>query len=572
MKRYIQFVLHSHLPFVLSHGRWPHGADWIFEAAAETYIPLLQILRRAEVKNIPVKFTIGISPVLAEQLRHHTFPDEFMSYIGVKLDAAQEDQRYFMEIGDESRVRLARMWEDYYATVAHNFQECGGDIVGEFSRYQGKGFIEIITCAATHGYLPLLGTDNSVFAQLAIAKNSYKEHFGTEPKGIWLPEAAYRPRYEWAPPVGKKQKPVLRKGIEEFLYHLDIKFFFVDSHLLKGGKAIGVYIDRFEALKKLWAQFEKKYRPAEELPRSLYRPFFCSSGGGKSATSFFVRDPKTALQVWSGEWGYPGNPAYLDFHKKHFPGGHRYWRVVNAKADLAEKELYVPEWVEGALNEQAEHFVALCDELLENNSGELKSPPILTAPFDAELFGHWWFEGPRWLLKVAEKIAKHENLQMTTGWDYLEKYPPTDVVQLPEGSWGEGGFHYIWLNDWTSWTWEHIYRAEETMRRLANKFEQNKDNMALRKVLSQLGRELLLLESSDWQFLISTWSARDYAEQRVAFHREKFDVLASMAEEILNGQESSTGRWRELELIEIQDDIFRNLDPSLWADSRLNFD
>src|SRR5690606_23073785 len=145
-------------------------------------------------------------------------------------------------------------------------------------------------------------------------------------------------------------------------------------------------------------------------------------------------------------------------------------------------------------------------------------PPIITAPFDSELFGHWWFEGVRWLLQIAAETKKNGNINMIKATEYLEKYPPSDIIQLPEGSWGEGGFHYIWLNDWNKWTWEHIYKAEEIMRRLANEFAQNKDNKQLQIILKQLGRELLLLESSDWQFLISTWSARDYAEQRVVFH------------------------------------------------------
>jgi len=571
MKGFLQIVLHSHLPFVLTHGTWPHGADWIFEGAAETYMPLLQRLRRAETENIPLKFTIGISPVLAEQLGHILFPEQFVSYLRQKISAAQEDERYFEEIDDSHRVRLARMWQDFYTKILHDYEEISGDILGEFKKFQEKGMIEIITCGATHGYLPLIGTDNSVYAQLALAKQVHRRHFGTDPKGIWLPEAAYRPRYEWVPPVGEDKTPRLRRGIEEFLYHLDIRFFFVDTHLLKGGRAIGVYIDRFEALKKLWAQFEKQYSPREEIPRSPYKPYLCSSVEGEYATPFYVRDPETGLQVWSGEWGYPGNPAYLDFHKKHFPGGHRYWRVTHPKADLADKDLYHPEWIPDTIAEQAHHFATLCEGIIEKVSAEFDVPPIISAPFDAELFGHWWFEGPDWLLQVARDIAANPNIQMTRGWDYLEKYPPSEVVHLPEGSWGQGGFHYIWLNDWTKWTWEHIYEAEKIMRDYANWWVQTEQKPRIKRVLAQMGRELLLLESSDWQFLISTWSARDYAERRVAFHWEKFMEIEKMAKLLREGKEPSSGQWRELELIESQDDIFPDLDPALWADRNLEF-
>jgi len=571
MNGFLQIVLHSHLPYVLSHGTWPHGADWIFEASAETYIPILQILHKAETDEIPLKFTIGISPVLAEQLAHTSFPEQFVSYLRLKLNSAQEDERYFAEIDDMQRMKLAQMWQDFYTRILHDFQDMNGDIVGEFKKYQDKGAIDIITCAATHGYLPLLGTDNSVYAQIALAKQTHRKHFGSDPKGIWLPEAAYRPRYNWIPPVGDDKTPRLRRGVEEFLYNFDIKFFFVDAHLLKGGKAIGVYIDRFEALKKLWSQFDKQYEPREEIPRSPYKPYLCSSFDGKYATPFYVRDPETGLQVWSGEWGYPGNPAYLDFHKKHFPGGHRYWRVTDAKADLADKELYHPEWIGDTVSEQAHHFANLCEKLIKKISSESNSAPIISAPFDTELLGHWWFEGPDWLFELAKSLKGNENIEMVRGWDYLQKNPPSEIVELPEGSWGQGGFHYIWLNDWTSWTWEHIYEAENVMRDFSNRWVKNPENNRLKRVLMQLGRELLLLESSDWQFLISTWSARDYAEQRVVFHWEKFNEVKKIAELLFDGKEPSSGLWRELELLEGQDDIFHDLDPALWADRNLDF-
>lgn len=570
-KGYLSLMLHGHLPFVLAHGTWPHGADWVFEAAAETYLPLLQILRAAEIERIPIHFTIGVSPVLAEQLRHHIFKYEFSEYLRMKADAAQEDQRYFTQIGDDKRLALAQMWEDFYTKLLHDFEDIDGDIVGELALWQQKNFIEIVTCCATHGYLPLLGTDNSVYAQIAIAKEFHRRHLGVDPMGIWLPEAAYRPRYEWIPPVGDDKEPRLRRGIEEFLYEIGINYFFADSHLLRGGRAIGVYIDRFEALRRLWAQFEAQYKPPEEIPRSPYKPYLCSSTGGKSAVSFFVRDPETGLQVWSGEWGYPGNPAYLDFHKKHFPGGHRYWRVTLAKSDLANKDLYHPEWIASSISEQAEHFVSLCTKLIGEAGEKLDVPPVISAPYDAELFGHWWFEGPRWILEVARKIAKSEYVEMIRGWDYLEKWPPGEVVHLPEGSWGQGGFHYIWLNDWTRWTWEYVYKAEKIMREWANKWVRSRADARLGRVLAQMARELLLLESSDWQFLISTWSARDYAEQRVAFHWEKFIELDNIAQVIERGENPHSGMWRELEMIERQDDIFPQLDPALWSDENLNF-
>lgn len=566
MKGYLNLVLHGHLPFVINHGRWPHGSDWLFEANSETYIPLLQALEHCVKSNIPVKWTMGITPILMEQLADERFPPDFLNYVQQKIDAAVEDRDYYKKLEDDYRVRLAQMWIDFYTDIGRYFEKIDGDVVGEFVKHHKAGRVEITTCGATHGYMPLLGTDESVRAQIQVAKQAYRRHVGEDPKGIWLPEAAYRPSYEWKRPAGPEKPAYPRKGVEELLFEAGIKYFFVDSHMLRGGEAIGVYIDRFQALKNLWSQFENSYQQKPVISeRAPYRPYLTSSTGGKKAVTFFTRDPKTGLQVWSGEWGYPGNGAYLDFHKKHFPGGHRYWKVTDAKADLADKGLYDPSVIEDILEDQAHHFASLSAEIISGVDPKAigKFPPVVTAPFDAELFGHWWFEGPRWFTKVIENIAKNPNIELTTGWEYLQKNPSGEVVQLPEGSWGQGGFHYIWLNNWTKWTWEHIYDDEDRMVELADKYAKGA-NANMKRLLNQTARELLLLESSDWQFLISTWSARDYAENRIAFHHEQFQMLSKLIDKLEEKGELSDGEWQYVTDIEEQDSPFPSIDYRLW--------
>ncbi|MFP4458653.1 MAG: glycoside hydrolase family 57 protein [Candidatus Zixiibacteriota bacterium] len=566
MKGYLNLVLHGHLPFVINHGRWPHGSDWLFEATAETYLPLLQTLEYCEKKELPIRFTMGITPVLMEQLADERFPPDFMNYIDQKVDAAVDDRDHFARLSDDHREALSEMWIDFFSDVGRYFEKIDGDIIGEFVRHHKAGRVELMTCGATHGYLPLLGTDESVRAQIQVAKQTYRRHVGEDPKGIWLPEAAYRPSYEWKRPAGPDRPAFKRRGVEEFLYEAGIKYFFVDSHLLRGGEAVGVYIDRFRALKDLWAQFESHYQTSpEKSKRTPYKPYLTSSTGGKNAVGFFTRDPETCLQVWSGEWGYPGNGAYLDFHKKHFPGGHRYWRVTDSEADLADKKLYDPAKIDKILGEQAFHFVSLADKIIQasEKKADGQFPPIITAPFDAELFGHWWFEGPRWFEKVIENIANNKNIDLTTGWKYMKENPPGDIVQLPEGSWGQGGFHYIWLNDWTKWTWEHIYEDEDRMVELAKKYEKGADANT-KRLLNQLGRELLLLESSDWQFLISTWSARDYAENRIAFHHEQFRTISKLIDKLSAEGSISDGDWQYINDLEEQDSLFPNIDYRFW--------
>ena len=335
------------------------------------------------------------------------------------------------------------------------------------------------------------------------------------------------PPLPWNPPVEKfkGKQPALRKGVDEFLAENGLEYFFVDAHLLKGGQAIGVYAERFSGLQDLWKQFSKDYVP-EIKERSPYEPYLVNSSGHPQAPlAIFSRDQKTGSQVWSGEHGYPGDPFYLEFHKKHYPGNLRYWRISTNKEDLGSKELYEPHQAAGRLDAHAEHFVALIRETLNQHRLAHHSPGVITAMYDTELYGHWWFEGPEFLYHVLKRLAHHPEIELTTCRDYLHAHPPTVVVGLPEGSWGEGGYHWIWLNEWTAWTWEKIYEAEQEMIALAREYG---DNARVETMLRQAARELLLLESSDWQFSISTFTSRDYAEQRINFHFTKFKQLSDL--------------------------------------------
>ncbi|MBN2289533.1 MAG: DUF1957 domain-containing protein [Candidatus Glassbacteria bacterium] len=568
-KGYFTFVLHSHLPYVISHGSWPHGMDWLNEAAAETYLPLIDSFRKVDPAGGTLGVTIGLTPILAEQLADERFKSSFIGYLDNKISAAAENKAEFERIGDSHKAHLADFWSGFYRQARNRFtDELDGDIIAAFRSLQQQGKIEIITCAATHGYLPLLSRDECVKAQLALGVSTYTRHFGTNPAGTWLPECAYRPTYNWQSPLAEEgygpAKPVKRKGIEQILSTLGLKYFIIDSHMLKGGKAIGVYIDRFEALQRLWKQFEGSYKPRpEDAERTPYLPYLVGDPSHQEPVAFFTRDPKTGLQVWSGEWGYPGDGQYLDFHKKHFPGGHRYWRVTAAKADLADKLEYQPHLVPEIVESQSSHYVELIESLIAGHRAATDLPGMVTAPYDSELFGHWWFEGPAWLGKVLAKLAASESVDGSSCGRFLEQFPPTDVVGLPEGSWGEGGFHYIWLNDWTKWTWRHVYQAEDKMCEVALKLHQD-SNEKLYRTACQLGRELLLLESSDWQFLISTWSARDYAEARVAKHWENFERLYQMFRALEADGEASEADWRFLETCEQDDRVFAEIEPSLW--------
>lgn len=568
---YFAFVLHCHLPYVLSHGRWPHGTDWLTEAAGETYMPIIRILNELISEGVHPKLTIGVSPVLCEQLADNSFKDEFVYYLNHKIKAAEFDSEEFSRFGDETLLATAHYWEKYYRDTLEHFVRIGQDILYEFRKLQDSGHLEIITCGATHGYYPLLSRDESLQAQTKMAVRSHQRHFGQAPKGIWLPECAYRPRYNWQRPVGSgsADEAYLRKGADEFLTENGLDFFIIDSALLKGGKSVGVYIDRFEALKRLWGQFEKQYQPRSEdqdrTPREVY--LINSAPEGKKPTAVFTRDPETGLLVWSGKHGYPGDGNYLDFHKKRHPGGHRYWAVTSIEADLADKKPYFHDKAMERIPENADHFTGKVTEILTEYADSGGEDGILMAPYDAELFGHWWHEGPQFLKRVLRNIDESAEVEATFLHEHLARRKPTNVISIPEGSWGQGNHHYIWLNEHTEWTWKHIYEAEDTMCDLARRWESAAvgGDDELESILKQAARELMLMSASDWQFLISTWAARDYGELRISEHYADFVRLAAMAEKKFEGSSLDPGDMEFFKECQARDSLFDDIDLEWFA-------
>lgn len=545
-KKYFCLVLHSHIPYVLNHGTWPHGLDWLNEAAAETYLPLLQVLVRLEKEGYKPNITISFTPVLMEQLSSSQFKEEFIGYLTMKLEMAVNDYLYFRHTGQKEFQAVALFWRDWYERISRFYiDELHSNIISAFRKLQDSGSIEITTSAATHSYFPLLSRDESIRMQVYQGKHVYARHFGRQPAGFWLPECAYRPGYIWTRPIGQP-KSYKRQGVDEILGEAEFKYFFIDAHLLKGGEAKGVYLEKFPALRYLWEKYKARAKAEPVRPDDLYQPYLAHP----SAVSFMARDQVTGHQVWSRHGGYPGDGSYLEFHKKHFPGGHRYWKITSNSSDLADKLPYDPNLALNRVEEHASHFVWLVNSIMEN-----REQGLVTALYDTELFGHWWFEGPEWLYRVVKKFSSDSStVKMIKASDALEEIPPITMVSLPEGSWGEGGFHWIWFNDENSWIWSRIYEVEELFWNLVTERDlfYRRDSRLI-KLLSQ---EKFLLESSDWPFLISTMTARDYAEARVTLHYERAMKLFQL---ISQGAYLSEESEYFLKSVEKEDSLFKEI-------------
>jgi 1,4-alpha-glucan branching enzyme len=549
-------VLHTHMPYVLSHGKSPHGTDWLFEAAAECYLPLLDSLDRLRQQGIKPRWTFNMTPILAEQLDDPSFKTGFEDYCQEKIDFAISDQKRFEASGDLALQGTAAMWQRWYTRALVQFKhQWDSSICRAFKEFQDEGFIELITCGATHGYFPLLGTDESVQAQVKVAVASHVKRFGKEPKGIWLPECAYRPAYNWRAPAGENPTAWARKGVDEFLAENGIDFFFVDSHMIRGGEPLGTYWQKFPQLAELFQRSKKLFTPPREY-RSEYEHYAVASD-----RVIFARDPETTVKVWSGDAGYPGDPDYLEFHKHLPPGRLRYWRISENKSDLGAKGPYSAWRAWEKCSSHAKDLTGLLKSTLARYRGLSDREGTVVAMYDTELFGHWWWEGPEFLYDLAVHLHHDKDIECVTPSEMLAIEPPQRSVPLPEGSWGEGGYHSVWLNEDNHWTWEKLYPAEREMVTMAQTMAEG----PAKPWVIQAARELLLAEASDWQFLISTWSARDYAEARFADHIERFNQLARDAKEIHQGLRPSTSQEAFLLECQEKDACFPDLDVSVWA-------
>lgn len=543
------------MPYVLSHGKSPHGTDWIFESAAECYLPILDALDRLKSQGIKPRWTINVTPILAEQLDDPSFKSGFEEYCQEKIDAALFDLERFRREGPLAMEGLAAMWQRSYTRALTQFKHLWGRSICEgFRFFQDEGCIELITCGATHGYFPLLGTDESIQAQVRLGVESHTRRFGKPPRGIWLPECAYRPSYEWKSPVGGDEQPWPRKGVEEYLAENGLEYFFVDSHMIRGGEPLGTYAANFPQLAEMFARSKKLFTPPVEM-RSEYEHYALANG-----LVCYARDPFTTVKVWSGDVGYPGDEHYLEFHKQLYPGRLRYWRISQNKSDLGQKQPYEPWEAFDKIQSHAEDFARLVKNTLATYKGLSDRIGTLVAMYDTELFGHWWWEGPEFLYEAARAMHADPDLEIVSGGDLLDIDPARHTIALPEGSWGEGGYHYIWLNNDNLWTWEKLYPMERRMRQMAREMA---DGPA-REIVEQCARELLLAEASDWQFLISTFAARDYAEVRFEDHADRFTRLAALAEKAHAGGSLTDQEQTFLEECRRKGAPFPQLDLSYW--------
>jgi 1,4-alpha-glucan branching enzyme len=521
----LALVLHAHLPFV-RHPEYPEflEEEWLFEAISETYIPLLHTFNRLAEEGVRARVTMGLTPPLCEMLADPLLQDRYVRHVTKLIELGER------EVGRTTNHRAmnetARMYLTHFSLAREIFEDrYGRNILRGFRALQDHGVIEIITCAATHGFLPLITRNEARRAQIEVGRANYIKHFGREPRGIWLPECAYD------------------QGIDFLLRDAGLKFFIVDAHAIMFGSP------------------QPKY--------GIYAPTITPAG-----IAAFARDVETSEQVWSASAGYPGDPDYREFYRDlgfdadydyikpylHSDGvrrnlGIKYHRVTG-KVDLGLKELYVPEWATNKAAMHAGNFMFNRQAQARWLRGVIGRKPIIVSPYDAELFGHWWFEGPQFLNYLIRKIHYDQSdIRLVTPSDYLGEFPDNQRQELSTSSWGAEGYYRVWLNGENEWMYPHQHVAEERMCEIAQTHP-NAGGLLLR-ALNQSARELLLAQSSDWAFIITTGTSVQYARKRFRDHIHRFTRLYEM----IKRGEIDEG-W--LADVESKDTIFQEIDYRVY--------
>lgn len=520
MNGYFSLILHAHLPFV-RHPEYEEflEEDWLYEAITETYIPILKVMERLKNDNVKFDITMTISGTLSNMLKDDLLISRYMKHLDKMIEFCELEKQRLQ--GD--MLAVANMNYDLFNDAKTYMIESNYNILSRFKEFQDLGYLEIIPVTATHGMLPMMKEyPRAVNAQVLQAKLDYMENFGVQPKGIWLAECAYYPNQD------------------EFLAKHGIQYFIVDSHAINN------------------ANPRPKY--------SVYAPVYTKNG-----VAAFARDIESSEQVWSAEIGYPGDGTYREFHKDagyeldydyvkdylHKDGvrrnmGIKYHAITDKKGSY--KMVYNPQAAYNKAKEHAYNFVFNRTKQIEHLFGNMKyRKPIIISPYDAELYGHWWFEGPIFI-EHALRAIQISNFETITPSKYLKLYPLNQVVDVSMSSWGGAGYFDVWVDGTNDYIYRHLHKAAEKMIEMSDREPINEIEY---RALNQMARELLLAQTSCWPFILYTNTMTGYAHKKISDHVNR---LFRLYEEIKNNNIDI--KW--LEELEKRDNIFKNINYRIY--------
>lgn len=524
-KGYLAIVLHAHLPYV-RHPEYDSFLEerWFFEAMTETYIPLIKFIDQMVKDRVPFRTTISISPPLLAMMEDELLQQRYEAHLSglIKLSKKEMDRTS----SDPHLNSLAGMYNTLFKEARDIFaRKYRRKISKAFLNYHKKGVVELITSSSTHAVLPLISSQQkAVVAQIRNGLDYFESVFGFRPGGMWLPECAYS------------------RDLDDILCKEGITYFFTESRAIENASTSPFY--------------------------GVHAPIFTPSG-----IAAFGRDRASTKQVWSAREGYPGDPDYREFYRDigydldhdyihpYISGdirvdtGIKYHRITGP---TSWKEYYHPDIAKERTAQHAGDFLHKRIAHIEYLASAMETSPVVVAPFDAELFGHWWFEGPQWLDYVIRKAAYDQDvLELTTPSAYLNRHPVHQTGIPASSTWGHKGYFQTWINSKTEWIYPQLHECAHRMEKLAMKNGKGRVEVLTKRALNQCMRELLLAQSSDWSFIINSGTSVEYAERRVKDHVARFHYLA-------NAIAKKDIKEKYLSAIEHMDNIFPDIDYKLF--------
>ncbi|MBK5093080.1 MAG: DUF1957 domain-containing protein [Actinobacteria bacterium] len=501
MKGYFSLVLHTHMPYVRKNGTWPVGEDWLLRAMSQVYMPLLESLDRLKDEGLASCIALTLTPVLCEQLADPYIHERFIAHLRTMAEHTAGDIRDFEYFGDDERRAMAEEYRRRFEKMLGDFLAIDQDITGALRSFEQQGLIETIASCATHAFLPAQRSERTVRYQVASGIESHRRHMGVDPKGFWIPECAYR------------------DGLEKTLEAEGVLYFIADPSA------------------------------AREIPST------CPYQVGDSSVAVLLRSDRAHDNVWDERSGYPSDALYMDTTRYYHGSGMHYWKVTGADVTIDEKAVYEREAAVARALDHSRHFIGdVSSEISESPSCPGGARPLILASYDTELFGHGWQEGIYWLEVTLRSLAASESISLTTPTGYLEENPPGNATRLMSTSWGTNRDHSTWLNPETEWMWVELGRSQERLFALLEKHG-GSDDPEVARALKQAAREVLLLESSDWPYMVAKDRAKKYATQRFSTHLERFRQIAEAVEGGRTDREIDN-----LSEIEETDRIFSELD------------
>jgi len=476
--RRLAIVLHAHVPYVRRNGVWPAGEDLFHQVAFESYLPLLGVFERLADRGLHGVCTVGITPVLAHQMQDAHMRRELESYLGRVELRAMRQVANYKGLHADAVKDLAARYAIDGREAAARLRSPTGGLAGAFGRLEQAGLIEILAGPATHPLLPFVSSPRLRAAQIETGFAEHERIFGRRPEGMWIPECAVAPEVELSLAV---------RGV---------------GYAVVDPAAVGSV------------------------------PAFA----GETGMLLLPRDRALTAAVWS-PGGYPSGEWYRDFQHYDVVGGFKNWRVTARDASLGDKQPYEPEAAAAAARRDAAAFTAA----VERRFDQTESTALVVA-LDAELLGHWWFEGPVWLETLLSLLAQHPAIAPVTLGEVARAAGDAPHRPVSPSSWGAGSD----FRNWRSPATESLFRRQADAESRAAAWLDREG-----AVRDQLLRELMLLQSSDWPYMIARDENAQYAQERFEAHANRFESLAAAAEADTGGGAGGRAAGEAAALLEI---------------------